>query len=333
MFKRGKTWYCDFTVNGIRVRESTGTTDKKLAVEYEAKRKEECYRGRVLKRRPKVLWQEAVVEWANCKNRKSKSYRSILRWLDSRLRGRYIDEITRETLVRLKDERMINSSPATVNRHLEVVISVLNKCYQWEWLDRVPKIEKMREPKSRVRDLTESQFNDLMKELPHHIGLVVLFAVNTGLRKGNILNLKWNDIDWGNLTVRVEETKNGDSLGVPLNEGAIEALRIAGFCNNSEYVFTFQGRQIKEVTTRVWRAATVKAGLDDFHFHDLRHVWASRHVRSGTDLYTLQVLAGWRGPQMAQKYAHLNANHLAEHAERVTTTPQLKIVGHDGNYK
>ena len=72
-----------------------------------------------------------------------------------------------------------------------------------------------------------------------------------------------------------------------------------------------------QVSRKAWYAASVRAGIADFRWHDLRHTWASWHVQQGTPLYALQELGGWESPEMARRYAHLAAEHLAPWADRL----------------
>lgn len=99
---------------------------------------------------------------------------------------------------------------------------------------------------------------------------------------------------------------SGKGLGVPLNARAIKAE----IGKHPEYVFTYRGEPLKNPATKAWRRAVKEAGLGDFHFHDLRHVWASRHIRNGTMLYELMELGGWSKMDTVNKYAHLNVDHL-----------------------
>ncbi len=86
---------------------------------------------------------------------------------------------------------------------------------------------------------------------------------------------------------------------------------------HDDYVFAYQGQPVWQVNTKAWRKAVCNAGLEDFRWHDLRHTWASRHVQAGTPLDALQEMGGWSTFEMVQRYAHLSAGHLADHAERI----------------
>ena len=83
-------------------------------------------------------------------------------------------------------------------------------------------------------------------------------------------------------------------------------------------MFTYKGKPVTKANNHAWRKALVRAGIEDFRWHDLRHTWASWHVQQGTPLYVLQELGGWSDYEMVRRYAHLSAEHLAQYAESLT---------------
>ena len=86
---------------------------------------------------------------------------------------------------------------------------------------------------------------------------------------------------------------------------------------NPDFVFHYKGKRITQVGTKAWRAALVRAGIQDFHWHDLRHTWASWHVQHGTPLYALQEMGAWSDVEMVRRYAHLTPGHLAAYADQL----------------
>jgi len=112
------------------------------------------------------------------------------------------------------------------------------------------------------------------------------------------------------------ETKNGKTLKVPLSSLAVACLRqMIG--QHQEYVFTYQGNPVNQVSTRAWRSALKRAGINDFRWHDLRHCWATDHVSSGTTLLALMKLGGWSDPKMVARYAHLTPSMCVADVNRV----------------
>lgn len=98
-----------------------------------------------------------------------------------------------------------------------------------------------------------------------------------------------------------------------------------------EYVFTYRDKPIRWPNTRGWRSALVRAGIENFRWHDLRHTWASWLVQHGTPLYDLQEMGGWKSAEMVRRYAHLAPAQMARNAAvidsllHVTTTSQYHL--------
>lgn len=172
---------------------------------------------------------------------------------------------------------------------------------------------KLAEPKLRVEFLTPDEAAALIDALPAQHRDLVRFALATGLRLSNILHLTWQQIDatskmaW----IHANQAKAGRAIPVPLNSTAIDVL--ARQETGTERVFPRN-----RIETKVWKRALQQANISRrIRFHDLRHTWASWHVQSGTDQRVLQELGGWQSSAMVQRYAHLNANHLAAHAGNI----------------
>lgn len=120
-----------------------------------------------------------------------------------------------------------------------------------------------------------------------------------------------------------KNTKSGKARALLLNHDAMKLIRKLRFRNNCEYVFTRSTKKrVYDIDRRDFKQACQLSGIDNFHFHDLRHTWASWHVQAGTPLYTLKNLGGWETLEMVNKYAHLNADHMLEFANNVTFTAQ-----------
>ncbi|MHB1933661.1 MAG: tyrosine-type recombinase/integrase [Leptospirillum sp.] len=333
MFKRGKTWWISFTTpQGKRVRYSAQTEDKQQAQEFHDQLKAEAWRQTKLKERPSRIWDEAGVRWLEEKSHKRSLNDDIkmLRWLQTYLRGKKLVEIDRPFIDRLvREKKKSGVTPATVNRMLALVRSILRKCVEWDWMDSAPVIRLLSEPKRRIRWITRQEAETLLLCLPEHQAELARFALATGLRQGNILSLEWSQIDLarGICWIHPDQAKGGKGIGVPLNHEALSVLRRqAG--KHERRVFVYDGKPISQVNTKAWRKALVKAGIKEFRWHDLRHTWASWHVQGGTPLHVLQELGGWESIEMVRRYAHLAPDHLAEYAKNSvfdTNLPQGQL--------
>lgn len=133
-----------------------------------------------------------------------------------------------------------------------------------------------------------------------------------------MVKLEWNQVDFDRRQawIHADQAKARRAIAVPLNADAVVVLREqAGL--HPQWVFPYQGRALRRANNAGWHAALARAGIADFHWHDLRHTWASWHVQAGTPLPVLKQLGGWASLSMVLRYAHLTVDHLAEHADRI----------------
>lgn len=321
--KGSPCWWISIAHNGRRIQRSTGTSDKAKAKEYHDKLKASLWDQARLGVKPVHTWNDAVVKWSKEASHKATFADSLIhvRWLDKYLNGMNLADINRDLLDEITEARKAKGvSNATVNRTLEVVRAILRKAaFEWEWLDRVPKVRMLPEPKRRVRFLIQDEAARLICELPAHLAAMVRFSLETGLRQRNVTHLEWSQVDlkrrraW----IHPDQAKAGKAIPVPLTKAAIAVLQ-EQMGQHDKYVFTYQQRPVKQPNNWAWRKALKRAGIENFRWHDLRHTWASWHVQSGTPLHVLQELGGWSTAEMVQKYAHLNCEHLAAYADRMS---------------
>ena len=319
----GSIWWVDFyTPDGQRIRRSTGTKVRAEAQEYHDRLKSEAWRQQKLGDRPRRSWNEAAVRWLKEQKHKTthESDKAKLRWLDSHLSGKRLDAISRALIDKITEAKLGEGrSNATVNRHLALVRAILRKCVrEWEWLDKAPSIRMLPEATRRIRVLTGEQAAKLIDALPEHLADLTVFSLSTGLRSANAARITWSQIDLERRFAWVypDEAKARKAIPVPLNDAAY-AVITKQIGKHSERVFTYKGKPIDRGSTGAWYRALKRVGLEHFRFHDLRHVWASWHVQSGTPLFALQEMAGWETERMVRRYAHLSGEHLAPHAQRM----------------
>jgi len=200
------------------------------------------------------------------------------------------------------------------------------------------KAEAPKEPKGRVRWLTHDQAKTLLqvagnpvdrkgRSLSSQYKSPVLrdfieLALNTGCRKSELLNLKWDHVDLSTRLLYLEQTKNGEWQTVPINEDArrvlVQRMRLRDeVCPETPWVFfhltsAFNakvGDKVKSVR-KAFATACRRVGITDFHIHDLRHTFASWLVRNGTPLFEVSKLLRHASIQMTERYAHLASDHL-----------------------
>lgn len=258
--------------------------------------------------------------------------------------------------------RATGKKAVTVNRELQRLRAAIGKAFEWKMIDHHPfaGVKPLRHDKTGiVRFLSDDEetrlrqallnrdeklrqerrsFNHWLRirgreELPErtdeycdHLQPLVLLALNTGLRRGELFQLRWTDVNltskW--LVVRGSNAKNEQTRRIPLNVEAVEVLKKWQSSSSKESALAqvFPGEDGKHLTTinTAWRSLRSAAELDDFRFHDLRHHFASRLVQSGIDLNTVRELLGHADISMVLRYAHLSPDRLTMAVEQVSRT-------------
>ncbi|MDO6415461.1 site-specific integrase [Sphingomonas sp. BIUV-7] len=323
LWTRAGIYYVKLTApDGTLLRRSTGTTDRTKAEEYHDKLKASLWDLARLKLKPKRTWDEAALRWLQEKAHK-KSYRddvSRIRWFTRHLRGKTLDQVSRDMIDGIVSRQLSKSSARTKDLYVALIRAMFRKAQrEWEWIDQIPAFRTYSTDKSvRVRYLTQDQAKVLLERLPAHQREVVLFALATGLRQGNVLGLTWDRVDMTRRQATIEhgDTKNGDALGVPLNDVAMGVLgRQKG--KNRVYVFTYRGDRLRSANNRAWRSALKACGITNFRWHDLRHTWASWLRQNDVPTWVLQELGGWKSESMVRRYAHMSAKHLQPYADKL----------------
>jgi integrase len=309
--------------DGSRVCRSTGTAKRQEAQEWLDRVRSDLWRVHRLGERPSYTWQQAVVRWCAEKTHKATAEedRRKFQWLDQFLAGRSLHTITRDEIQAVGEAKAQQSSRATANRFLALVRAVLRRAAgPWQWIEKAPAITLYREAKRRVRWLTKEEATRLLAALAPHQRQLTRFALATGLRQANVLHLKWSQVDLERRTawIHADEAKAREAIGVPLNDEAMAVLREERGKHPTS-VFTYNRRPLKSVNTKAWKKGLKRAGIENFRWHDLRHVWATWHVMAGTTLGELQELGAWKSETMVKRYAHFAPEHLRRAADRLAT--------------
>lgn len=331
IYRRGTVWWYSFMVKGKTHRGSCKTTDEKEALEFHDRARSDAWRTRIIKDAQKHTVEEAIDRYLR-EHEHKRSYKDDQRygkwWLEEFASAKVVllEDVTpdivadiREDALKRKAFRRGLTKPATMNRRLAFLRSVINAAgKEWLWLERVPKIKLLAGEVERRRFLTPEEVIRLVEALPEPYSDMALLAVSTGLRQGNILRMEWSWVDMRRKTVTFpdEVMKNGLPFSCPLNETAMLVIR-RQLGRDDTRVFVNGVETISYVPSEIWAAALEKAGLTDVRWHDLRHTWASLLRQSGVELSELQELGGWESPIMVQRYAHLNVEHLAVHANKM----------------
>jgi integrase len=272
-----------------------------------------------------MLWKEAVVRFMREKQNKDQTNEvSIFKYLDPFLGHMYVDEIRRMHVDEIIQQRLKEGvTNTTINRLLQKLRAVLNKAHkEWEVKCDPPYIKLLKEPKRRVRWITESEAQKLIMALQPHTADMVIFSLETGLRESNVTLLRWEQVDLSQRIVYIEGDdilKSDQAFVVPLSDVAVEVIK-KQVGKHSERVFTFRGNPVRRANTKSFKETCKAVGLTDFRWHDLRHTWATWHIQRGTPLEVLQELGGWSDYKMVKRYAHFNHQHLQKFVNRGTPT-------------
>lgn len=212
-------------------------------------------------------------------------------------------------------------SPATVRRYLAAFSHVLSIAVKdLNWIDDNPllKVSKPTEARGRTRFLEKGELTKLLKACEgsknSHLSTIVVLAVSTGMRQGEMLGLRRKDVDCDAGQITLTMTKNGDLRVVPLAGRALQLMKALLKSTGSPKDLIFPGRKPDKPSeiSVAWTNAVKKSGLTDFRFHDLRHSAATFLVDAGaTDLQIASVL-GHRTLQMVKRYAHVRKTLAAD---------------------
>lgn len=225
-------------------------------------------------------------------------------------------EITPSLISEYKSKRRREgAAPGTVNREMALLkhaFDLAHKVRGWVAENAVMKVPMEKEPPSRDRWLSSEEERKLLGASPKWLQEIIIFAVETGCRRGEILSLEWKDVDLFKKTVSVLATKTGERRTIPLTQRAFDVLlekeksRSKVRAIRGDFLFSHPaGRKVNINTLHsAFEDAIEKAGIQDFHFHDLRHTFASRLAQSGVGPYTMQKLMGHSSFTMTQRHAH-----------------------------
>ena len=255
--------------------------------------------------------------------------RVILGWWKDKLGSYTLATLTPSVIARERDRMQIHDgkSPATVNRYLSALSKAFkNAVREWNWTTENPvaNVSKKTEPRGVVRYLSDAERGQLLAACKRSdytpLYLLVLFALTTGMRRGEILGMRWQDIDLERRSAVLHNTKNGDRRSVPIVPEVATLLREHGKVRRLDSDLIFAGEDPAEVWTfdKAWYAALKAAKVKDFRFHDLRHSCASYLAMSGATTAEIAAVLGHRTLQMVKRYAHMSDQHTGEVVERMT---------------
>lgn len=316
IYKRGENYYIDFTFKGKRIRESIGPS-RKGAEKVIAKKKAEIAENKYLDKRkdPDLVkfhdFGKEYLQWSKANKKPSTSIRDVytMKIYDGEFEGKNIQEITTWQIEKWKSKAKEKIKVASVNRQLALLKHVFSKAVEWGKLKENPAkpVKFLKGEVKRVRYLIPGEVQELLSNCDERIRPIVTVAVHTGMRRGEIFDLKKGQLNFGQGIITLFDTKNHERRDIPMNETVKSAL---GGLMETDGEYIFHGENVEKFchTTlhNLFQEAVNKSGIEDFRFHDLRHTFASNLVMAGEDLNTVAELLGHKGLEMTRRYAHLS---------------------------
>ena len=252
---------------------------------------------------------------------------ALRQWLDHLGAQCRLRDITPRKVEAFRESRLAAGlSPGTVNRNLAVLKRVLNVAVDWDLIHDNPvrRVKPLRGERAIERYLEKEEAGRLLaacaRSCNEFLEPLVVLALNTGARKGELLSLRWKDVSLAAATLSFPQTKNGTRRDIPINSEALAALRRLKRFASKERVFGREDRPSFDVRS-AWETALKEAEIESFRFHDLRHTYASWAAQSGMDIRRLQRLLGHKTLAMTQRYSHLGPRDLREAVEMVGIEP------------
>ncbi len=257
------------------------------------------------------------------KPKNAKDTKRHLQWWGSRIGKFAVQNITPEIIANLRMELANGTTPkgtqrshGTVNRYLAALSSVMTYgVRECGWISNNPclRVSKLKESSGRDRIATEAECMQLLEECKNsrneHLYLIILLAITTGMRQGEITGITWDCVDLKDQVIILKNTKNGKPRSVPITGIALKLLKekYLARSQHSPYVFPAKKRFGHICIRKAWDELRKRVGIKNFLFHDLRHTFATYAAEEGASTLELGTAMGHKTLQMLQRYTHMNA--------------------------
>jgi integrase len=329
IYKRGNVYWIRYAgLDGRIIRESSHSSKLKEAGDLLIGRRNEIKEGKEPEVKKRIVnhtfseLAEQYLRWAE----RQRSFQSKKYFINQLIRdfGTIpLRQFNSMLLEQYQTERLQKGNkPATANRLLATIKHMFTKAVEWEMVEegtlkRIRKAKFLEENNRRLRYLSKEECQALIEACDSHLRPIVICALHTGMRRGEILSLTWDRVDFNHGFILLDKTKNGERREIPINGTLREALLELSQGTKERprridipYVFydSANGKAYKDVK-RSFHSACRRAKITDFRFHDLRHCFASHLVMAGQDITTVKELLGHKTLTMTLRYAHLAPSH------------------------
>jgi integrase len=314
IYKRGNVYWIDYyDPNRKRIQESSQSSNRRDAEALLHIRKSEILRG-VYKQPVKISlgeFGERYMEHAKANKRSWLRDEQMLNHLYEFFgKGKPLTEIAPMQIEDYKIQRQGKIADSTVNRELALLKRMFNLAITWDLysgLNPVRKVKFFREFNNKLRILSPEEEIKLLQNAIPYLQDLIRFALNTGLRVGEIFSLRWSHVDLPRGILSVFASKTQTIREIPINSDARGVLEAWKLNKKNESVFynPQTGKPFVDLKTG-FALACEKAGIADVTWHTLRHTFASRLVNSGVDIVTVKELLGHSSISVTMRYAHTN---------------------------
>lgn len=315
--KANGKWYCLFMIKGERVHKLLdGATDKETAKALEDVERYNLrqIQGGIKKREEKKYNITKVIDlYLNYSRLHKKDYIHDLsksKSIKQFFKNKNIDEIlTKDIENYIKHLRIDKGlSNATINRYLAALKKMFNIAIANDMLHRNPcvNIKQLKENNEKIRYLTIEEEKRLFEVLPEHIRPIVICALQTGMRRSNILNLRWEQIDFEYNFIEIEkqENKGHKIIRIPISKKLLTEFNKIGIKHNGFVFINPETQKPYNTIRKAWLSALKRANIQNFRFHDLRHTVATRLVEKNVDIRTVQEIMAHSSIATTQRYMH-----------------------------
>jgi integrase len=314
-------WYVRRMKDGKRKLFPTGTSSILEAREARDAFFTDIRRGKLgfETEKSKVTLKELVEKYLAWSESHHKGHQNYVGYCDEFIKSFgedvHIDKITTWDIEKFLKSKKNKLSPATRNRYLSCLKHMYRLANEdWDLCTHDPtrKVKKLREENERERFLTDDERSRLLKACdsgPWYMTPIVKIATNTGMRRGEILNLLWSHVDIQNGNIRVTKSKSGKPRDIPMNVTVKEMFR--ELPRNEDRIFPIDGFKT------AWYTVLKRAKVHNLKFHDLRHDAGSWLAMSGADPRTIQEILGHSDLKMVMRYTHLSESHKRNAVEQL----------------
>ena len=305
--EKGGEWFVRYRdINGKQRQVKAGKT-KAIAQELERKilAERDLQKRFGYKAKKEITFEEWVSEYLErAKTRLAEktiiNKISCLKKMSEYFGYKYLSELTEEDFYNYIQDIKVNSGSAKTYKN--IINSILSEAEEYGYNTAKLNIKLSKKAPSRIRYLTEEESKIILNDCKNFwLRLLIIMALSTGMRKMEMLNLTWQNIDFKARLIHIEESKNGERRSIPISDSLMKE---------------FNNIKEKKITEKIFdnlhspmfhfRKLIKKCEIENFHFHDLRHTFASWLAMKGVSLYTIKELLGHKSILMTQRYAHLS---------------------------